>query len=52
MHDRLESMKLCPNGRYVLTTGDKGDASLWSITKKILAPETILDAIQQSNVNI
>jgi len=39
-------MKICPNGRYVLTAGNRGDVSLWSVSKKILGPEVINDAIK------
>jgi WD40 repeat protein len=31
MHEKLVTMKVCPNGRYVLTGGSSGDISLWSI---------------------
>ena len=33
IHDCLKSMKVCPNGRYVLTGGDKGDLILYSIRR-------------------
>jgi WD40 repeat protein len=33
MHEELTAMKVCPNGRYVLTSGNRGDVSLWSIKK-------------------
>lgn len=33
MHEELTTMKVCPNGRYVLTAGNHGDVSLWSIKK-------------------
>lgn len=46
MHEELTCMKICPNGRYVLTAGNRGDVSLWSINKKILAPEAMYDAIK------
>ena len=39
-------MKICPNGRYVLTAGNQGDVTIWSIKKKILAPEAMDDAIR------
>jgi len=29
LHEELTTMKLCPNGRYVLTAGNRGDVSLW-----------------------
>lgn len=31
MHEQLVTMKVCPNGRYVLTGGNSGDISVWSI---------------------
>lgn len=47
MHEELKCMKVCPNGRYILTGGTKGDISLWAINKSILSPEeTIKDAIK------
>lgn len=45
-HEEITAMRICPNGRYVLTGGNQGDVSLWAIKKKILAPETMNDAIQ------
>ena len=45
-HEEITAMKICPNGRYVLTGGNLGDVSLWAIRKKILAPEAMNDAIQ------
>lgn len=45
-HEEITAMRICPNGRYVLTGGNLGDISLWSIRKKILAPEAMNDAIQ------
>ena len=49
LHEELTSLKICPNGRYVLTAGNRGDVCLWSIKKKILAPEAINDAIRTNN---
>lgn len=49
LHDSLTTMKVCPNGRYVLTAGNRGDVCLWSINKKILGPETMKDAIKMDN---
>ena len=46
MHEELTCMKVCPNGRYVLTGGNRGDLSLWSVKKQILRPEAINDAIR------
>ena len=33
MHDELTCMKVCPNGRYILSGGNKGDVSLWAVNK-------------------
>lgn len=46
LHDELTTMKICPNGRYVLSAGNRGDVCLWSINKKILQPEMINDAVK------
>lgn len=46
MHDELKTMKVCPNGRYVLTGGNRGDISLWKLSKKILQPEAYEDAVR------
>jgi len=34
-------MKLCPNGRYVLTGGSRGDIALWSLKKKEITAEEV-----------
>ena len=40
-------MRVCPNGRYVLTGGNRGDIVLWKINKKISEPEeAVRDAIR------
>ncbi len=31
--DEVRSMKVCPNGRYVLTGGDKGDIVVWKVRR-------------------
>ena len=49
MHEDLKSIKVCPNGRYVLSGGNRGDLSLWNIKKKILQPDTIRDAVMLDN---
>lgn len=36
-------MTMCPNGRYILTAGNKGDIILWSITKKNTIPVDAID---------
>ena len=33
MHQELKCIKVCPNGRYVISGGDQGDISLWKIDK-------------------
>ena len=34
IHDELRLMKVCPNGRYVLTAGDKGDIIVYSVRRQ------------------
>lgn len=46
LHEELTSMKVCPNGRYILTAGNRGDVCLWSVNKRILAPEAMRDAVR------
>jgi len=33
IHEESKLLKVCPNGRYILTGGDKGDICIWSISK-------------------
>ena len=33
IHDKVRVMKVCPNGRYIATGGDKGDICLWSLRR-------------------
>ena len=33
VHDEVCAMKVCPNGRYVLTGGDKGDIIMWKVRR-------------------
>jgi hypothetical protein len=33
IHDEVCAMKVCPNGRYVLTGGDKGDIVMWKVRR-------------------
>ena len=33
IHDEVKSLRVCPNGRYVLTGGSKGDVILYSVRK-------------------
>ena len=37
IHDEVRSVRVCPNGRYVLTGGSKGDVILYSVRKQIPA---------------
>jgi WD40 repeat protein len=47
MHEKLTTMKVCPNGRYLLTGGNRGDVSVWKIEKKIHEPDAINDAVRE-----
>lgn len=40
-HEEARSMKMCPNGRYVLTGGSRGDIAIWSLKKKEITPEEV-----------
>ena len=31
MHESVKTLKVCPNGRYLLTAGNKGDIAIWSV---------------------
>lgn len=42
IHDELKDLKVCPNGRYVLTAGDKGDIIVYSVRR---AKQVITDAM-------
>lgn len=33
IHDSVELLKVCPNGRYVLTAGDKGEVVIYSVRR-------------------
>ena len=33
MHEKVKTLKVCPNGRYLLTAGIKGDIALWSVNR-------------------
>ena len=33
IHDEVTALKVCPNGRYVMTGGDKGDIILWKVRR-------------------
>ena len=33
MHESVKTLKVCPNGRYLLTAGSRGDIALWSVNR-------------------
>ena len=33
IHDHIKSLKVCPNGRYVMSAGDKGDVVIYSVRR-------------------
>ena len=33
IHDEVANLKVCPNGRYLLTCGHKGDVIIWSVRR-------------------
>lgn len=33
MHESVKTLKVCPNGRYLLTAGNKGDIAIWSVSR-------------------
>ena len=45
IHEEVKMMKLCPNGKYVMTGGSKGDICLWNL-KKIQPQFNEVEAIQ------
>jgi hypothetical protein len=51
IHDHIKTLKVCPNGRYVLSTGDKGDVILYSVRRQ--TPESVKkiarDAFPEAN---
>ena len=49
LHENLTALKICPNGRYVLTAGNRGDVCLWRIKRKVFQPEVLADAIHVHN---
>ena len=50
LHEEITVMKVCPNGKYILTAGNRGDVLLWNVNKKILTPEVLDDAYRTANV--
>jgi WD40 repeat protein len=37
IHEEVTVLKMCPNGRYVITGGHKGDVCLWNIKRRDMA---------------
>jgi hypothetical protein len=33
LHESVKRLKVCPNGRYLLTSGARGDVALWSVVR-------------------
>lgn len=33
IHEEARIMRVCPNGRYVITAGAQGDIAIWNIKK-------------------
>lgn len=33
MHEQVKMIKVCPNGRYLLTAGTKGDIAIWAVKR-------------------
>ena len=33
IHEEAKIMKICPNGKYIITGGDKGDICVWKVKK-------------------
>ena len=33
IHDHVKTVKVCPNGRYVMTAGDKGDVVIYAVRR-------------------
>jgi hypothetical protein len=33
LHEESRILKICPNGKYILTGGNKGDICIWAIKK-------------------
>ena len=33
IHEEVKILKICPNGKYILTGGDKGDVCIWDVKK-------------------
>lgn len=33
IHEEAKIMRVCPNGKYILTGGNKGDIAIWNVKK-------------------
>lgn len=33
LHEKVRSLKVCPNGRYLITAGQRGDIAIWSVKR-------------------
>lgn len=33
LHEKVRSLKVCPNGRYLITAGERGDIAIWSVKR-------------------
>jgi len=33
LHERVRSLKVCPNGRYLITAGERGDIAVWGVKR-------------------
>ena len=40
-HEEVKIMKVCYNGKYILTGGSRGDICLWNIKKREVSPEEV-----------
>lgn len=34
MHQGVKTLKVCPNGRYLLTAGSRGDIAVWNVIRQ------------------
>ncbi len=48
IHDEVCEMRICPNGKYLITGGNKGDVALYSLKKvEFSAEEASAAALMQ-----
>jgi len=33
LHEKVRSLKVCPNGRYLISAGERGDIAIWSVKR-------------------